>query len=84
MFYGNYGGMNIIWWFVWGIFLFWIFITPYDIPGQRKKRNTALEILQQRYAQGQLTTAEYQERKKVLQQDLASQESIVVNNKKSL
>jgi len=70
MYDNSYWGMNLLWWFAWGIVLFWIFATPYDIPGQRKKKDSPLDTLQHRYASGQLTTAEYQERKKILEQDL--------------
>ena len=73
MAYANYGGMNFIWWIVWCILLFWIFILPYDIPGQRNKKNTALEILQQRFAAGQLTIEEYKERKNILENDIVKQ-----------
>ena len=71
MFYGNYWGMNLIWWFVWLSFLFWIFATPYDIPGQRKKKDSPLDILRQRFASGQITTEEYNEKKKILEDDIA-------------
>jgi putative membrane protein len=72
MFYtSNYGGMNLIWWAIWVIALFWIFIMPYDIPGQRRKKDSPLDILQKRFASGQITTEEYQEKKKILENDLA-------------
>ena len=72
MFYNNYHwGMNLIWWFVWLSFLFWIFATPYDIPGQRKKKDSPLDILRQRFASGQITTEEYNEKKKILEDDIA-------------
>jgi putative membrane protein len=35
--------------------LFWIFATPYDIPGQRKKRDSLLDILQKRFAAGDIS-----------------------------
>jgi putative membrane protein len=71
MFYtNNYGGMNLIWWAIWVIALFWIFIMPYDIPGQRRKKDSPLDILQKRFASGQITTEEYQEKKKILENDL--------------
>ena len=73
MFYDNsYWGMNIIWWFLWVSLLFWIFFTPYDIPYQRKKRGTALDILQKRFASGQIDLEEYNEKKKTLMNDLAN------------
>jgi putative membrane protein len=68
MMYENYyWGMNAIWWFVWAILIFWIFATPYDIPGQRRKKNTPLDILRNRFAAGKITAEEFEERKKVLE-----------------
>ena len=73
MYYSNYyWGMNLVWWLLWMVLLFWIFVTPYDVPGQRKKKDSPLDILQQRYAMGQLTTEEYNERKKILESDLVN------------
>ena len=57
--YYQYGGMHLFWWVIWGIMLFWIFATPYDIPGQRTKRDTPLYILQKRLAIGEITLNEY-------------------------
>ena len=72
MYEGNhFWGMHFIWWFVWMILLVWIFALPYDLPGQRNKRSSPLDILQNRYASGHITSEEYQERKKALEMDLA-------------
>ena len=70
-YYNDYWGMNLIWWAVWMILLFWIFALPYDIPGQRKKKDTALNILQQRYAAGAITTEKYMEQREIIEADLA-------------
>ncbi len=70
MFYNSYFGMNLLWWFVWVILLLWIFATPYDVPGQRKKKATPLYILQQQFASVQITTEEYREQKKILEKAL--------------
>lgn len=69
MYYNNYHfvGMHLVWWFIWGIFLIWIFATPYDIPGQRRKKDTPLDILKKRFASGQINNEEYQEKKKILE-----------------
>lgn len=67
----HFAGMHLMWWFVWLILLFWIFATPYDIPGQRKKKNSPLSILQMRFAAGQITKESYQEHKALLEKDLA-------------
>jgi putative membrane protein len=63
----HFWGMHFIWWFIWGIMLFWIFATPYNIPGQRTKKETPLDILKQRLASGQIDNEEYQEKKKILE-----------------
>jgi putative membrane protein len=60
-------GMHLIWWFIWGILLFWIFATPYDIPGQRHRRNSPLDVLRARLASGQITPEQYQEHKLLLE-----------------
>ena len=69
----NFWGMNLIWWFVWMVMLFWIFATPYDIPGQRRKKDSPLDILQKNFASGLFTKEEYAERKKILENDSAKQ-----------
>lgn len=63
-----YYGMNIIWWAIWIVLLFWIFAVPYDIPGQRRKKQSAFEILKKKYAEGSITEAEYKDKKKVLEE----------------
>ncbi|MGB4838839.1 MAG: SHOCT domain-containing protein [Saprospiraceae bacterium] len=69
MYYDHYHfwGMHLLWWIIWGSLLFWIFATPYHIPGQRAKKITALDILQKRFAAGQINKEEYQEKKKILE-----------------
>ena len=65
----QYWGMNIMWWFIWGMLLFWIFALPYDIPGQRNRKSSPLDILQRRFANGEITKGEYEEKKKTLEND---------------
>jgi len=69
-YYGNFGGMNFIWWFVWMILMFWIFATPYNVPGQRVKKDAPLDLLKKRFASGQITKEEYLEHKKILEIDI--------------
>ncbi len=77
MYYSNYyWGMNPIWWGIWVVMIFWIFVLPYDVPGQRKKKDSPLDILQQRYAMGQMTTEEYKERKKILDTNIISNRNV--------
>ena len=62
-----YWGMHLTWWFLWICLLIWIFATPYDIPGQRKRNDSPLDILKKRFASGEITKEEYLERKKILE-----------------
>ncbi|ADR22070.1 hypothetical protein MATR_02960 [Marivirga tractuosa] len=66
-FEGHYWGMHIIWWVIWVIFIIWIFATPWDIPGQRTKKETPLDLLKKRYAKGEISKEEYEDIKKTLQ-----------------
>lgn len=69
MYYDNYNffGMHLGWWLIWAIMLFWIFATPYDIPGQRPRRNSALEVLKRLFAAGQINKEEYLESKEMIE-----------------
>lgn len=64
----HFGGMHLVWWFIWMIFLFWIFVTPYNIPGQRTKKDTPLDVLKKRFASGQISNEEYREKKRILEE----------------
>lgn len=67
--YDNYHfvGMHFFWWIMWIIILFWIFVTPYNIPGQRAKKDTPIDILKKRFAKGEITIEEYNEKKKLIE-----------------
>lgn len=65
----DFWGMHLFWWIIWVILLIWIFATPWDIPGQRTKKDTPLDILKKRFASGELTREEYEEKKKILEQN---------------
>ena len=66
----HFWGMHLIWWFIWIVLLIWIFATPYNVPGQRRKRDSALDILRKRFAAGEITKEEYLENKRILEEDL--------------
>ncbi len=61
-----YGGMHLIWWFFWFILLSWVFVLPYDIPGQRNRGNSPLDILEERLSSGEITQEEFAEKKQIL------------------
>lgn len=69
MHYENFGGMHLIWWFFWVVMLIWIFATPYNIPGQRNKKDAPLNILKNRLARGEISKEEYEENKKIIEQN---------------
>jgi len=71
MFYDNYGGMNLIWWIVWMGLLLWIFAIPYDIPFQRNRKTSPLDILKSRFAKGEISQDEYYDRKTIIENDLS-------------
>jgi len=66
----HFGGMHLLWWFIWLIFIIWIFALPFDVPGQRKKKDSPLDVLQKRFAAGQITKENYEEQKALLKKDL--------------
>ena len=64
----HFGGMHFFWWIFWIIIVIWIFVTPYNLPGQRTKTETPLEILKKRFAKGEITKEEFDEKKKFLEE----------------
>ncbi|MBL0765932.1 MULTISPECIES: SHOCT domain-containing protein [Cytophagales] len=62
-----FGGMHWIWWILWLILLCWIFLIPYPTPGQNRRKDKAMEALRERYARGEISDEEFEQKKKVLQ-----------------
>jgi putative membrane protein len=52
--------------------LVWIFALPYDIPGQRKRKDSALQILRNRFAAGEITAKVYEDMKAIIKKDLTN------------
>lgn len=65
----HYWGMHLFWWVFWLIIVIWIFVTPYDIPGQRTKTDTPINILKKRYAKGEITKEEFEEKNRFLDEN---------------
>ena len=64
-------GMHMFWWFFWILLFvsFFSFATPVTHKRARLNRLTPLDILQRRYAAGEITTEDYEERKARLERD---------------
>ncbi|WP_445718094.1 SHOCT domain-containing protein [Flavobacterium sp.] len=65
----HYGGMHLIWWIIWFFFIVWIFFIPVDIPYQKAKKDSPLDILKKRFAKGEISKEEYEESKKIIKSD---------------
>ncbi len=74
MFHNGYHfwGMHLIWWFFWVIFLFSIFGLFEPVRKTRIKKDSPLDILQKRFASGEISKDEYFENKKNLEEDIKS------------
>jgi putative membrane protein len=68
-FQNYYLGMHIIWWAL-GIILFCliflIFLIPSDCASQKLKKESAHNLLQNRFIIGDITELEYNDKKKIL------------------
>lgn len=73
MFYSGYYffGMHLIWWFFWILFVISIFVLLKRIPKNRYNKEMPLEILKNRLATGSISSQEYLEKKKLLENDLS-------------
>lgn len=70
MHYGEWGfwGMHIFWWLFWIAVIVVLFL-PITPVSRGRRRETPLEVLQRRYAAGEVSTEEYEERKAKLEHD---------------
>ena len=65
----HFFGMHMFWWFFWIMLLFLMFGWFEPVPKKRVRRDSALDILQKRFAAGEITLDEYNERRAVLERD---------------
>lgn len=68
---GWFWGMHIFWWLFWALLIVLFFTLATPVPKHRV-RETPLEILQRRYAAGEISSEEYEERKAKLERDTTS------------
>lgn len=72
MYYDGMGffGMHALWWLFWIALVVAIFALAEVTPKSKtRKRETPLELLQRRYAAGEISSEEYTERKAKLEAD---------------
>ena len=69
---GWFFGMHLFWWLFWIVLIIGLFGLFEPVP-RKKARETPLQVLQHRYAAGEISTQEYEERKKRLGQDAPKQ-----------
>lgn len=64
-------GMHLFWWLFWIILIVLLLWLPGPLARNRARgsRETPLEILQRRYAAGEISTEEYEDRKSRLERD---------------
>ena len=69
-------GMHGLWWLFWImlVVLFFSLLDPIPRGESRRRRASPLEVLQKRYAAGEISTQEYEERKAKLIQDAPKQD----------
>lgn len=70
-FINNYLGMNIMWWGL-GIitlfFIFLIYLIPFESASQKIKIKSAQNFLQKRFIKGDISESEYNDQKKNLKE----------------
>jgi putative membrane protein len=75
MHYNDWGfmGMHFFWWLFWIVLIVVLFALIEPVRRGRR-RETSLELLQRRYAAGEITGQEYDERREKLERDAKPRE----------
>jgi putative membrane protein len=75
MYLWSFWGMNLLWWLFWIALLVVFFALATPVPRHRVRQyDHPLSILRRRYAAGEITTEEYEERRTRLMRDLQAPE----------
>ncbi|MCK0180658.1 SHOCT domain-containing protein [Flavobacteriaceae bacterium S0862] len=67
---GHFFGMHFLWWIVWLFVLIGIFWFLYKTSFRGPQKEDSLQILKKRFANGKISKEEYEESKKILEEDL--------------
>ncbi len=65
---GSFWGMHFFWWLFW-VAAVMLLVSPMTPVSPGRRRETPFQVLQRRYAAGEISTVEYEERKTVLERD---------------
>ncbi|NLP58959.1 SHOCT domain-containing protein [Lutibacter sp. B1] len=63
---GHFGDIHFIWWIILIAILILIFFVFYGIPYQKAKKESLKDILDSRYAKGEITKEQYEEIKRTI------------------
>ena len=64
----HWWGMHTFWWIFWIFILAMIFFSPWG-SSKRSSKSSLLYTLRKTYAEGKISTQEFEERKKVLEKE---------------
>lgn len=67
----SFWGMHFFWWLL-AIVIIVLLVSPITPLSHCRRRETPLQLLQRRYAAGEVSTQEYEERKAKLERDATS------------
>ena len=82
--YGDMGfwGMHFFWWIFWVALIAVVFSMFQPVPRTKNKAHSSpLEILQRRYASGELSDEEYEKKKSRLERDIKGTSSFTAPTK---
>lgn len=62
---GHFWGMHLIWWGFWIVLIIALFFIPWSFRRQ-SPGDSAMDVLRDRYARGEIDKEEFEERKRIL------------------
>jgi len=68
-FNGHFGGIHFIWWIVWIALVLILIYTLYTIPYRIYNKESPMDILKKRLANGEISKEEFEALKKSLESD---------------
>lgn len=69
MYDGMFWGMHFMWWIFFIVVLVWLFTARHTLFRPPSRTDSPLDILKQRFARGEINKEEYEERRRVLENE---------------